>query len=155
MSDHKVTSLSDFIKRMEEFRERWRVGEDKELWFRGESEKYSTFLRPKLYRPRKGLDLKPVPELLKIEMDLYEHFQRCAYQLLNENIPDEYYSWDSYFLMQNHGAPTRLLDWSDGALIALHFAVRNKIKDEQSPKDPLVYVLEPDRLKDKILVLLR
>jgi hypothetical protein len=153
MSDDKVTSLSEFIKRVEEFRRRWKVPGGKELWFRGESEKYPTFLRPKLYRPRKGVDLKPVPELLKIEMDLYEDFQRCAYQLLNEKIPDEYYSWDSYFLMQNHEAPTRLLDWSDGALIALHFAVRNRGKDEQSSKDPLVYVLEPDRLKDKILTL--
>jgi|RhiMetdeSRZDD1v2_1073273.scaffolds.fasta_scaffold515039_2 FRG domain len=153
MPERKVTSLSEFIERVGKLREWWRVREHKELWFRGESEKYATFLRPELYRPRKGLDLKPIPELLDIEMNLYEHFQRCAFQLLNEGIPDEYYSWDSYFLMQHHGAPTRLLDWSDGALIALHFAVRNKAKDDLCPKDPLVYVLEPDRLKEKILAL--
>src|SRR5215471_2157942 len=121
MPEHKVTSLSEFIERVGKLREWWRVREHKELWFRGESEKYTTFLRPELYRPRKGLDLKPVHELLDIEMNLSEHFQRCALQLLNEGIPDEYYSWDSYFLMQHHGAPTRLLDWSDGALIAMHF----------------------------------
>jgi len=33
--------------------------------------------------------------------------------------------WEWYFLMQHYGAPTRLLDWSDGALVlvALYFAL--------------------------------
>jgi hypothetical protein len=94
--------------------------------------------------------LKPVSELLAIENNFYEYFQDRAAQLLNEKTPDEYWDWDSYFLMQHHGAPTRLLDWSDGALIALHFALRNK-KDDAS--DGIVYVLEPDRLDEEIIAL--
>lgn len=43
--------------------------------------------------------------------------------------------------MQHHGAPTRLLDWSDGALMALHFAVRNKSRDD--PTDAIVYAIDP------------
>jgi hypothetical protein len=74
---------------------------------------------------------------------------------------DEYWDWDSYFLMQHHQAPTRLLDWSDGALIALHFALRNKPQGNDSPTNETqclyqdttaarVYVLEPDRLKEQL-----
>jgi FRG domain len=33
---------------------------------------------------------------------------------------------DSYLLMQHHNGPTRLLDWSDSAVMALHLALRDK-----------------------------
>ena len=49
--------------------------------------------------------------------------------------------------MQHHNGPTRLLDWSDGALMALHFAVRNKADDSS---DARVYVLEPYRLNEQL-----
>jgi hypothetical protein len=91
---------------------------------------------------------EPVPELLKIENDLYGEFQHCGVQLCDPRVEEEEWDWDWYFLMQHHGAPTRLLDWTDGALIALHFALREKPKGEPDPA--FVYVLEPDRLKDQL-----
>jgi hypothetical protein len=84
---------------------------------------------------------KSVAKLLEIENDLYKEFGRCATQLSltdTTSIDDE---WDSYFLMQHYGAPTRLLDWSDGALIALHFAVREKSTPPKSGS--IIYVLDP------------
>ena len=98
--------------------------------------------------------MRPISDLLNIESELYNDFQRCGAQLCNEKIQEGDRDWDSYLLMQHHSAPTRLLDWSDGGLIALHFALRNKTKDAlrdekaKSECHPFVYVLDPDRLKD-------
>ncbi len=152
----KVTRLGDFINEVTHCREVWGLEEHKEIWFRGESRKYGTFLRPDLYRPRRDprdggdLPLKPIADLLKVENDLYEDFQRCAVQLSDEKKEDEDWEWDSYFLMQHHGGPTRLLDWSDGALMALHFAIRNKQNDSHEGH---VYVLEVYRLMERIKAL--
>jgi hypothetical protein len=82
-----------------------------------------------------------VQKLLELEEDLYDEFDRCGPQLSPADalaIDDE---WNSYFLMQHHGVPTRLLDWTDGALIALHFAVSRKPFVPKS--DSTVYVLDP------------
>ena len=94
------------------------------------------------------MPLKSIQELLKVEYDLYERFQRCCHQFHGEVVNDDDWGWDSYFLMQHHGAPTRLLDWSDGALIALHFAIRNNSKGDE--EDAVVYVLEPYRLDEQL-----
>jgi hypothetical protein len=47
--------------------------------------------------------------------------------------------------MQHFGAPTRLLDWSDGALIGLYFAVRQRAETtiRRSDPDAAVWMLDP------------
>jgi FRG domain len=114
-----------------------------ELWFRAEDADHSsTRLQPGLYRPTKRSKLgKSVQKMLSLECELYEEFGRCASQLSPadaQSIDDE---WDSYFLMQHHGVPTRLLDWSDGDLISLHFAVKGKTLAASS--DSIIYMLDP------------
>jgi hypothetical protein len=103
------------------------------LWFRAEDLTYDkTLLRPRLYRPRGGKPPKGITELLEIENTLYNEFERCAAQLC-EVRPGEDWEWEWYFLMQHHGVPTRLLDWTDGGLIGLHFAVRDKSAAKGDP----------------------
>ncbi|MGD0617750.1 MAG: FRG domain-containing protein [Bryobacteraceae bacterium] len=144
-----MDSLGKFIDCVSDFRREWGLAKHKELWFRGESKDYGgTSLRPELYRPASvDVSLKPIWKLLKIENELYDEFRRNAIVRSDEKTPEEDWDWDSYFLMQHHEGPTRLLDWSDGALMALHFALRNK-KDDRH--DARVYVLESYRLSEQL-----
>jgi hypothetical protein len=151
MKMDKVTTLGRFLDYVSYFRKHWRIANEKELWFRGESRDHqNTLLRPELYRPPGCDALRPIDNLLDIESRLYEEFKRCADQFRSETFDREYWEWDAYFLMQHHGGATRLLDWSDGALMALHFAVCNpRVKNE----DAFVYILEPDRLNQQLKAL--
>jgi FRG domain len=157
----RVQSLSQFVEEVRKMRKAWGIDEHIDLWFRGESNKYPrSVLRPALYRPPSDrvTDMKDVPELLRIEAKLYEEFKRIGLQLINGTVQIEDEEWDWYFLMRHHGAPTRLLDWSDGALVALHFTLKEKTRDAmsrvkpdgQEQQVPRVYVLDPDRLKNAL-----
>jgi hypothetical protein len=138
-----IDSLRSYISTVAETRKQWRVPDHKELWFRAEDESHiDTMLQPGLYRPRKGAKRKSIKELLSLESELYEEFRRCAPQLSNTPIDE----WDAYFLMQHHGVPTRLLDWTDGALIALHFAVSRKKAPHKT--GAFVHLLDPGWMVD-------
>jgi hypothetical protein len=74
-------------------------------WFRGQDHA-SDRLRPRRYR------------YYRIDEDeIRSEFKRRAPQLLLGAQPAS--EWERYFLMQHYGIPTRLLDWSEGALLAL------------------------------------
>jgi hypothetical protein len=144
-----ITSLPDYVNQVVKIRNRWheedieraKKCEDDEatappqLWFRGQvNGKWE--LRPKLYRTGKDYD----------EDEIRTEFKLRGVQLIGEpRVPKDDREW--YFLMQHYGAPTRLLDWTDGALIGLYFAVKSQTRG----RDAAVWMLDPVWLNQKVL----
>ena len=126
-----ANSISEFLRIAADFTSRWFVKEKNwGPWFRGHSDERWK-LMPKLYRehpPKRGIRV--------VEDELRQEFMMRAPSLTSERPKN---SWEWYFLMQHCGAPTRLLDWTESALIALYFAVREK----EDKSDAAVWVLEP------------
>ncbi len=109
-------------------------------WFRGQ-ERAQWPLWPKFYRHCKG---NKRIEKRRLEDEIREEFIARA-PIMCDSLPagdDNRTEWEWYFIMQHHGVPTRLLDWTQGALIALFFAVRNN----PGHYDAAVWALDPYEL---------
>jgi hypothetical protein len=146
---HRVTSLTNFVDQVIRVRDEWQAadiehakkcGEEEpdpvSVWFRGQGNA-RWLLRPKLYRHAKTKFN---------ENEIRTEFKLRGFQLMSEtHVPKDDREW--YFLMQHYRAPTRLLDWTDGALIALYFAV-----ESQGPyRNSAVWMLDPVWFNHEVL----
>jgi FRG domain len=107
-------------------------------WFRGHA-CADWKLSPKLYRyglPKRGIRI--------IEDEIRQEFIMRAPSLTDAGPQN---TWEWYFTMQHSGAPTRLLDWTEGALIAAYFAAR----DSKGDADAAVWALDPWWLNKHVL----
>jgi len=83
--------------------------------------------------------LKFKPEL---EEALLDRFKQNAGSFLNP-VPVEGDEWSWMFLMRHFRAPSRLLDWTESALVGLYFAVEQSADDD---KDGALWMLLPSVL---------
>lgn len=83
------------------------------------SRRLSTSLEKCCDRHRVPTDFRPV-----VEGELLREFKR-AYQQYSRHLPPEPRTLEWLSLMQHHGAPTRLLDFSYSIYVAAYFALEN------------------------------
>jgi hypothetical protein len=115
----QVDSFSKLLSEIEKFQKKTNVS-----WYRGvRNSAYE--LSPSLYRhPKK----KSAEELLSLEQKVTTRFGQRALPYLNRRLTDV---WDSLFLMQHYGVPTRLLDWTENPLVSAYFALED-IKEHRT-----------------------
>jgi hypothetical protein len=137
----KVTSVQTYIDRLDEQLKGMRVFDRTTLnpWFRGQprlrDEKGRILkLRPSLYR---GI-IKP-----KYERHLVRDFSLNAGPIFQRSFEENF---ECLAYMQHYGAPTRLLDWTENALVALYFAVV-----EHPKADARVWILDAWSLNERTL----
>lgn len=137
MTDRVVTTVAEFLEAVESDYRAWQT--ESFPWFRGEPDPEvapdTLPLLPSVFRPRKDGSTHDENALLQ--------YFRLKAPILGLPIVPETDRTDQWLFVARHvGLPTRLLDWTEGALIALFFALREA---DQS----VVWMLNPQMLNSK------
>lgn len=123
----RIRSIENYVEAIRSDRQKW--GQPRYAWFRGEPASAQPLL-PRLYRKRKGR-----PSFRGFENQLLQSFRVKAGSFSDRPVPDRKNTDQWLFLAQHVGLPTRLLDWTESALVGLWFALREK--------KPVIWMLNP------------
>jgi hypothetical protein len=127
---HDIQNIQDLLGQLDYIKTT--LGFEK-IWFRGVAD--TTYgLEPSIFR----YNVNPA-----VEKELYNRFKVRALPFLDHQPNDNYWEW--LFYMQHYGVPTRLLDWSESALIGLAFAVIFR-EEKHQDKDAALWCLDPIKL---------
>lgn len=102
------------------------------VWFRGVADSKRHKLVPGTMRTRDRVDEDSMAEDFLVSLPI--HSER--------NWLDP---WEVYSLMQHHGLPTRLLDWTKSPLTALFFALDFDEESADANQTPAVWAMNPYR----------
>ena len=113
------------------------------VWFRGLKDKDYQML-PSLGRSPMNVDYETI-YLSKFKSKAIPYLGFLPAYPFSEGLQSY---WDWLFLMQHYGVPTRLMDWSEDALVALLFAIDVNATPAELAKDPVVWCLNPVKLNE-------
>lgn len=112
-------------------------------WFRGQGCEARS-LTPSL--PRK-LEPYSADSMITMERRLITRFRQRSLPFWPEGYPQT--DWEHLFAMQHFGVPTRLLDWTENAMMAAFFAADHdpaRCECQRGTCKPTVWVLDPVEL---------
>lgn len=118
--DREVNNVPQLLKYLEKD-----TRDNQFYWFRGQGDAKWKLL-PYIARKK---------NIVKAEVSLIARFKQSATLLIN---PPPETEWHWLTIMQHHGVPTRLLDWTESPLVGLYFTVY-----EKPNKDGALWVLLP------------
>lgn len=117
---------------------------DRRFLFRGQGDARWS-LEPRLVRELKGTGTT-AKEAVALESSLRQQFEAEAHLHLSPSVLAEgdFIAW--WALMQHHGCPTRLLDWTRSPFVALYFAVV-----DQPSADGAIWFFDGKLLKKQMM----